>query len=161
MKKIMFFIAIIVCFVTSVNAQIISQAEWKKLAYNAKLIHSYNEINENDSILFLYFAGHNDFICCKKCISYMRCSNMALNTFDYMKDVVDHKNVDEVLKDFGKTLKIYNIIIKAWDEHLNSSECKRRYEDKDLYVKMLLYFVNDENSNRITECKNTIWNYID
>ena len=40
MKKILFFIAIIMCFVTSVNAQILTDNEWRKVKENARLIYS-------------------------------------------------------------------------------------------------------------------------
>lgn len=133
MKKIMFFIAIIVCFVTSVNAQVLSNEEWKEVAKHARVIHSYKEINENDSVLDLHYLDHG-IMCCPTCIGHMKLSVDINEIFQQLYDKVDSGNAAQCHKLLCKSISLMTRNHKAWFEHLNGGKCRRGRSDAAMYM---------------------------
>jgi len=132
MKKILFFIAIIMCFVTSVNAQILTDNEWAKVKENARLIYSYNDINENDSVLDLRYLDHG-IMCCKTCIGYMSMCNDINSLLQKIYIKVNKYNAAELHNNFTELSELMIQTHKYWLVHMEGNFCRRGRFDGPMY----------------------------
>lgn len=146
MKKIMFFITLIVCLVTNanaqvfsdeewkdVNAQVLSYEEWKEVAKDARVIHFYSEINENDSVIDLRYLDHG-IMCCKYCIRQIANDNYINEMFQTLYTTVNSNNAT---KCYNLFCEVSHLLIKKhelWLKHLKGNNCRRGRLDEAMYA---------------------------
>lgn len=133
MKKIMFFITLIVCLVTNANSQVLSYEEWKEVTKDARVINFYSEINENDSVLDLRYLNHG-IMCCKYCITQMYWDNDINELFQTLYTKVNSYNATECYNLFRE---LSNLLIEKhelWLKHLKGNNCRRGSLDAAMYA---------------------------
>jgi len=129
----MLFITLVVCLVTNVNAQVLSYEEWKEVAKDARVIHFYSEINENDSVLDLRYLDHG-IMCCKYCIGHLSVDNDINEMFQTLYNKVNSYNAT---KCYNLFYKVSNLLLEnheLWLQHLKSNNCRRGSMDGAMYM---------------------------
>lgn len=118
MKRLLFILTIFIGLVATAFSQ------------KPKVIKSYDEITENDSIVDFKHLGFG-CVYCHKCILFTVVVNKSANVFNAITKEVNQDNLPEMVEAFNLYADCVLFVGEAWENHWKS-DCKAKYKPNDL-----------------------------
>ena len=154
MKKLFTVITLVMCVAFGCFGQIVSSSECKHLSQNARVVNSYDEINENDSIIDLRNLGFG-YLICPTCIKYICKFNNYSSLYSMIAKKTNKSNLDNMIDLYNNNIDEVCNECKHWINHQKGSNCRRHQMDIAMYS-LILSDVNHRVCNSIDNCHNAI-----